>query len=159
MTTTTTTRRAAAVIAAAVALALVVAACGSDSSSASSGPASIRITAPSEGASVPQRFTLRLESSLPIGRPSTGRHHVHLYYDGNRTTNMADYDIVYGSSFTVTRLSPGHHTIEAVVANADHSTTTTRDEISVDVAAASGATGGPASSTTTSTTMGDAYGY
>jgi hypothetical protein len=57
---------------------------------------------------------------------------VHLYYDGD--TSEGEYDLVYGTSFTVERdLGEGEHTIEAVIANADHSLTDARDEVTVTV--------------------------
>ena len=48
-------------------------------------------------------------------------------------TIPADYGIAYSDSFTVTRLDPGEHTIEAVLANADHSLTDVSTEITVTV--------------------------
>jgi hypothetical protein len=132
----------------ALAFALVLAACGGGSSASSAGPASIRITAPANGATVARRFTVTLDPSVAIGEPDTGRHHVHLYYDGNRTTNQADYDIAYRTSFTVTRLAPGEHTIEAVIANADHSVTDAHTEITVTVSASGGGDGARATTTT-----------
>src|SRR4051794_26780428 len=117
----------------ALAIALVAAACSDGSSSASKGLAAVRITSPADGATVGHTFTVRLEPSVPIGEPSTGRHHVHLYYDGNRSSNEADYDKAYDPTFTVTRLGPGRHAIEAVLANADHSVTAAHTQISVNV--------------------------
>jgi Bacterial Ig domain len=135
-------------VAVALALALVMAACAGGYSASSAGPASIRITAPADGATVGREFTITLDPSVSIGEPSTGRHHVHLYYDGDRSTDSADYDIAYDTSFTVTRLAPGEHTIEAVVANADHSLTDAHTEIAVTVSN-SGAGGASAATTTT----------
>jgi hypothetical protein len=119
--------------AATLALALFAAGCGGGSSAASAESASIRITGPTDGATVARQFTLTLDPSIAIGEPSTGRHHVHLYYDGNRSSDQADYDISYDDSFTVTRLGPGRHTIDAVIANADHSLTDVDTAISVTV--------------------------
>ena len=124
-------------------LALLVAACGGGSSGASGAPDSIKITSPADGATVAREFTVELDPGVPIGEPGTGRHHVHLYYDGNRSEDPADYDIAYETSFTVTRLDPGEHTIEAVVANADHSLTDASTEITVTVSD-SAAQGSPA---------------
>ena len=73
---------------------------------------------------------------MDIGEPDTGLHHVHLYYDGN--TADGEYDLVYEPRFTVDRLDPGEHTIEAVIANADHSLTDARTEITVTVGDAAG---------------------
>jgi len=98
-----------------------------------------------------------VDTSVDIGEPDTGLHHVHLYYDGN--TAEGEYDLVYEPRFTVDRLDPGEHTIEAVIANADHSLTDARTEISVMVGDAAG--GGPAttSDATTDTTADSGYGY
>jgi hypothetical protein len=130
---------------------LVAAACGSDNSGGSSGGAmTISIKSPADGAQVTEPFTVEVDTSVPVGEPSTGRHHVHLYYDG--ATAEGEYDIVYANSAEVTRLSPGQHVIEAVIANADHSTTDARQKITVNVGAGAPAGGGE----TTTTTV---YGY
>jgi hypothetical protein len=138
------------------ALALFAAACGSSSSANSSGPATLRITAPAEGATVGRSFEVTFETNRAIGEPSTGLNHVHLYYDGNRTTNQADYDKAYTKSFTVTRLGPGRHTVEAVIANADHSVTNVHTQITVSVSATSPSA---PSNTTPSTAGSGPYGY
>ena len=135
-----------------LALVLVTSACGGNSSATQAGSASIRISAPADGATVGREFTLTLDPSVPIGEPSTGRHHVHVYYDGNRSTDPADYGIAYDKSFTVSGLADGPHTIEAVIANADHSLTDARTEIDVTVSS-SGADDAP-----TTTTTPDPYG-
>jgi hypothetical protein len=100
-----------------------------------------------------------VDSSVPLGEPDTGRHHVHLYYDGN--TAEGEYDIVYGTTATVDRLDAGEHTIEAVIANPDHSTTDARDEITVTVGdeAGGGGSGGGSTTTTTTDDSGGDYGY
>jgi hypothetical protein len=117
----------------------------------------ISIADPTDGAEVGRSFDLTVESSVPLGEPDTGRHHVHLYYDGN--TAEGDYDIVYGTTATVDRLDAGEHTIEAVIANPDHSTTDARDEITVTVGDEAGTSGnGGATTTTAGDSVGD-YGY
>jgi hypothetical protein len=112
------------------ALALVAASCGDDSS-AGSGDLAVSIVSPADGAQVGSSFDVELTSSVPIGEPDTGRHHFHLYYDGE--TAEGEYDIVYTNTFTVDHLSPGQHQIEAVIANADHSVTDARQAITVTV--------------------------
>jgi hypothetical protein len=129
------------------ALALVAAACGDDgngSADAGSGGESgdettISVTEPTDDAEVRTPFEVEIDTDVEVGEPDTGLHHLHLYYDGN--TQEGDYDVVYEPTFTVDReLDPGEHTIEAVVANADHSLTGARDEVTVTVGgAASGA--------------------
>jgi hypothetical protein len=144
-------------------LALTALACSDDDDTTTSAGGSggggddmtISIADPGDGAQVGRSFDVTVDSSVPIGEPDTGRHHVHLYYDGN--TADGEYDIVYGTTATVDRLDPGEHTIEAVIANPDHSTTDATDEITVTVGN-SGAGGG--ATTTESDSGGDSgYGY
>jgi hypothetical protein len=140
-------------------LALTALACGDDDDTAASaggggdGDMTISIADPGDGAEVEQSFDVSVDSSVPLGEPDTGRHHVHLYYDGN--TAEGEYDIVYGTTATVDRLDEGEHTIEAVIANADHSTTDARDEITVTVGGESGGGNGDATTTTTDDGSGD----
>lgn len=130
-----------------VTLALIAAACGGDDddstatgdagSSGGSGDMTISLTTPTDGAEVGTPFDVEVDSSVDLGEPDTGLHHVHLYYDG--ATGDGDYDLVYGESFTVERdLGEGEHTVEAVIANADHSLTDARDEITVNVTGSGG---------------------
>jgi hypothetical protein len=137
-------------------LALTALACGDDDDTTASaggggdGDMTISIADPEDGAEVGQPFDVSVDSSVPLGEPDTGRHHVHLYYDGN--TAEGEYDIVYGTTATVDRLDPGEHTIEAVIANADHSTTDARDEITVTVGDEAGGGGSGDGDATTTTT-------
>jgi hypothetical protein len=125
------------------ALALLAAACsGDDDDTVAGGPGSesgggdgdltISIADPTDGATVEPGFQVQVDPSVDIGEPDTGLHHVHLYYDGNQSDG--EYDIVHSADepWTVDRdLSPGEHTIEAFIANADHSLTDASDEITV----------------------------
>jgi hypothetical protein len=164
-------RRLAWVIAALSALALVGAACSDDDDTTETGAeadagggggeVAITIAMPADGDEVGDSFDVELESDTEFGEPDTGLHHVHLYYDG-RSDDSADYDIVYGTSFTVERdLDPGEHTIEAVIANADHSLTEASDEVTVTVADDTGGGGGGGGDTTTTTDTdgADPYSY
>jgi hypothetical protein len=143
-----------AVLALTAAAALAAAGCGDDDdtttteSGAGAGGGddlSISVTTPEDGATVGDSFEVEVDTSVDIGEPDTGLHHVHLYYDGN--TDDGEYDLVYDPTFTVERdLGAGEHTIEAVVANADHSLTDARDEVTVtvgDEATGSGGGTGP----------------
>lgn len=155
------TRRRLAATAVVAGLALIGAACGDDddggtaSASGDGDALTLSISDPGDGADVGEAFDVALDSSVPLGEPDTGRHHVHLYYDGN--TAEGEYDLVYGTSATVDRLDPGEHTIEAVIANPDHSLTDARDEITVTVGEGEGGSGGGGSNgddaPTTTTTM------
>ena len=118
-------------------LALVGAACSSDSSGASTID-SVEVTAPVQGATVAESFNVDVDTSAPIGEPDTGRQHLHFYYDVE--PGAEDYDIVYKLPFKTRQLSPGEHTIHVVVANADHSITDVRQDLTLTVEP--GATGG-----------------
>jgi hypothetical protein len=148
-------RRGPALFAVVSALALLAAACGDDDDSTSAaggseagggsggGEMSIEFSSPEDGAEVGAPFDVEVDPSVDIGEPDTGLHHVHLYYDGNRSEDQSEYDILYEESFTVDRdLEPGEHTLEAVIANADHSLTDTSTEITVTVGEGGGGSGG-----------------
>lgn len=91
----------------------------------------LHIVAPANRARLTVPFTVRLASNMPLGAPETGRHHVHLYYDTRTPTGS--YDLVYGTTFKVTDLRPGRHTILASLRNADHSDAGPRQLITVTV--------------------------
>jgi hypothetical protein len=112
---------------------------------------SLDIVTPASGATVGRSFRVEVRSNVPFGEPSTGEHHLHLYFDGVKT--VGKYAIVYGKSTTVTTLSPGKHTIEAEIANPDHSGTGVTKTFTVTV----GANGSSKTPSTTSSTPN--YGY
>jgi len=149
------------------ALALLAAACsgddddtvagdpGSGGGSGGGGGMTISIADPADGATVEPGFKVDVDPSVDIGEPDTGLHHVHLYYDGNEADG--EYDIVYSADepWTVDRdLSPGEHTVKAVIANADHSLTDASDEITVTVGEGAGGGG-----TNTTEQENDPYAY
>ena len=93
---------------------------------------SIDLVQPADGDGVGDTFDVEVDTGVELGEPDTSLHHVHLYYDGE--TADGEYDLVYGTTFTVEHdLGPGEHTVEAVVANADHGLTDARDEVTVTV--------------------------
>jgi hypothetical protein len=134
----------------AVALVLVMTACGKKNTPGSGG-LTLTITSPKDGASVSEPFGLKVDSSVPLGNPSTGEHHVHLCFDGASCDK--EYKLVYGTSFDVSGLSPGQHTIEASLRNADHTSAGPTASITITV------TGGATSSPTASPTRGGYGGY
>jgi hypothetical protein len=129
---------------------------GSDSGGGGGeGDLTISIADPTDGATVEPGFQVEVDPSVDIGEPDTGLHHVHLYYDGNQSDG--EYDLVYSADepWTVDRdLAPGEHTIEAFIANADHSLTDASDEVTVMVGEGAGGGG-----TTTTASEGDPYDY
>jgi hypothetical protein len=121
------------------AFALVAAACSASAGAGSASNATIGFVSPSDGASVSIPFDVELKASEPLGDPSTGNRHAHLYFDTG--TDAADYDIVYGTTWQVTRqLTPGKHTLTVALANPDHSLAGPTQQITVTVAGPSDAT-------------------
>ena len=126
------------------AVALLAAACGGgpggngDDATAGGGGdgMTLGIATPADGAEVTQPFTLKVTSSVPLGDPGTGRHHVHVWFDGQE----ADYKINYSDTFQVEGLPAGEHVITAALANADHSLAGPRDEVTVTVGGGGGQT-------------------
>jgi hypothetical protein len=132
------------------------AACSS-AGSADSSHLSLTVTAPGDGASVGRSFPVDVQANVPFGAPSTGRHHLHLYFDGNK--NVGEYTIVYGKHTTVKGLAPGRHTIEAEIANPDHSGTGVTQQLTVTVGAGAGAPATTPSTRTQPRTTAPDYGY
>ncbi|HYX80281.1 MAG TPA: hypothetical protein VE976_06700 [Actinomycetota bacterium] len=137
-----------------LALAVVATACNKSSSASSGGGMTLSIVSPKDGASVAEPFVVKVDSSVPLGAPSTGDHHVHLCFDG--ASCDTEYKLVYGNSFTVNGLSNGQHTIEASLRNADHSDTGVSDSITVTVTGGGSTTSGASGSSGRS---GGGYGY
>ena len=126
----------------AIPIAVLVAACAASSQAGGGGSAdpTIAIVTPTDGATVQVPFDVQLKSSVPLGAPETGDHHAHLYFDTD--TNAADYDIVYGTTWQVTRpLTPGQHKVTVALANPDHSLAGPTQTITVQVGAG-GSSGG-----------------
>jgi hypothetical protein len=111
----------------------------SDSNSGGDGSSSeaIEITSPADGDAVDGTFDVDFASSEDLGPTDTGKHHVHLFFDGSD-----DYEVVESESYTVDELDEGEHTIKAALANADHSLTGDETEITVDVGSGGGSGGG-----------------
>lgn len=139
-------------------------ACGSDSSGAASsgsggagGAMTLSIVEPADAASVQLPFTLRLNSSVPLGTTESGQHHVHVYFDGNDSKyEVVESDTVEisTSSKSAEGLSPGQHELNASLRNADHSPAGVETKIMIQVG---GAGGGQPSTGTGGTGGGDGY--
>jgi hypothetical protein len=126
-------------------------ACGKKSDNAGSGGDTVKFSSPANGASVTEPFEVKIDSSVPLGDPGTGKHHVHLCFDGKSCDS--EYSLVYGNTFTIKDLSSGQHTIEASLRNADHSAAGATATITVNV------TGGGATSSPTASSSGGGYSY
>jgi hypothetical protein len=145
------------------AVALLAAACGGgglgygdDGAAAGGGDGmTIGITSPANGSEVTQPFTLKVSSSEPLGDPGSGRHHVHVWFDGKE----ADYKINYTDTFKVEGLPAGEHAITAALANADHSLAGPRSQVTVTVAGGDGGQTATSGQTATTGGQGGGYGY
>jgi hypothetical protein len=120
------------------AIALLAAACGGGSEAGAAGDASVSIAQPADGAQVALPLKLELSSGVELGSPETGKHHVHVFYDGNED----DYEVVNGTSYLVRELPGGEHTIHASLRNADHSAAGAEDSVTVTVTGGAESTGG-----------------
>lgn len=127
-----------------LALGALLAACsgdyGSDTASQQGGSGggggdapTLTVEAPANNANVTQPFALKFKSSEELGKTDTGKHHVHVVIDGK----SADYTVVEGNQFQVKGLTPGKHTIDVTLQNADHSPAGAATKLAVNV------TGGP----------------
>jgi hypothetical protein len=149
-----------------VACALVAAACsagagtgaGGGSAAADGTDATIGFVSPSDGATVSIPFDVQLKASEPLGDPSTGNRHAHIYFDTD--TSAADYDIVYGTTWQVTRdLAPGDHKLTVALANPDHSLAGPTQEITVTVGESGGTESGDSGGASPSATSPPPPGY
>jgi hypothetical protein len=136
-------RRVGYVVAAMLALAAtMLAACSEDSDSAGAaqgGDLSVSVLEPADGANVSVPFTIKVKSSVPLGPTESGRHHVHIWFDGNEN----EYQVVESDSLQVTNLPAGQHTVHVSLRNANHSPAGADSQSTVTV----GGGGAPAATT------------
>jgi hypothetical protein len=128
--------------------------CASETAEAGDGGASaagkVTISEPAEGESVEIPFAVKLDSSVGLGSTESGRHHVHLYFDGDDSK----YEVVESGDVEITDSSPavdglksGEHELTISLRNADHSAAGFETSVTVrvgggDEPADDGATGG-----------------
>jgi hypothetical protein len=112
--------------------------CGSGTADTSSGDGSktVTISEPADGASIDVPFMLRLDSSEELGSTDSGKHHVHLYFDGDDSAYEvveSDSMRISDSSPAVKGLEPGEHELDISLRNADHSAAGFDTSITVNV--------------------------
>jgi hypothetical protein len=132
--------------AAAAALVLGVGACGGDdgddtattSGGGDDGP-SVEILQPADGDTISVPFSLEVDSSEELGTTDTGRHHVHIFFDGDDSSyevieddNREPREITEDSP-AVEGLEPGEHVLNISLRNADHSPAGAEAEVTVNV--------------------------
>src|SRR5262245_4889045 len=105
------------------------------------GTGTVTITEPADGASIGIPFTLRLDSKEALGSTESGKHHVHLYFDGDDSA----YEVIESDSMEITDKSPavkglssGEHELDISLRNADHSPAGFDTKITVNVTGAGG---------------------
>ncbi|MGH3367661.1 MAG: hypothetical protein ACRDOY_10695 [Nocardioidaceae bacterium] len=102
----------------------------------------LSISSPGDGATVRVPFTVELSSSVPLDEPETGRHHVHVFFDGDDS----EYTLVYGNSVEITELppgvGPGDHVMNASLRHADHSAAGVETRIDLTIDPGAGTQGG-----------------
>ena len=132
--------------AAAAALVLGVGACGGDAgddtattSGGGDGGPSVEILQPADGDTIGVPFTLEVDSSEELGSTDTGRHHVHIFFDGDDSTHEVIEDDnrdpreITEDSPAVEGLDPGEHVLNISLRNADHSPAGAEAEVTVNV--------------------------
>lgn len=117
-----------------LALALGLTACGGGQSGGSSGAMSVSVSEPTAGSTVALPFSVRVDSSVPLGATSTGRHHVHIWFDGNAD----NYRVVESDTTQITDLAAGQHTMHVSLRNANHSAAGAETEVSITVTGGAG---------------------
>lgn len=139
--------------AAVVAVVATLTACGQDAGSGGTGTGdsglSVSIVEPASGASVSVPFTVKVQSSVPLGTTESGKHHVHVWFD----ENSSDYMVVESDSVQVTNLSAGSHVVHVSLRNANHSAAGAENQTTVMVGGGGAPGGTPAPATS------DPYGY
>lgn len=98
--------------------------CGSDAAAGNGGDQQVTINEPADGASVEIPFAVKLDSSVELGSTDSGKHHVHLYFDGDDSKYEvieSDSVEITDSSPAVSGLKPGEHEMNISLRNADHS--------------------------------------
>lgn len=128
---------------AAVALVLALAGCaGTGDGGESGGALSVSVAEPVAGTTVSVPFAVRIASSVPLGPSESGRHHVHIWFDGQEN----DYLIVESDRVEIADLATGTHTMHVSLRNANHSAAGAETEIPITVGDAG--SGGPTADAT-----------
>ncbi|HEU5473651.1 MAG TPA: hypothetical protein VFV67_23640 [Actinophytocola sp.] len=127
-------------------------ACGGDDASSGSGSAgsggssgdggmTVSIAEPADGSSVQMPFQVKVDSSVELGPTESGKHHVHLFFDGDdKKYEVVESDTVEvtSSSKSAAGLSSGQHEMSISLRNADHSPAGAETKIMVEIGGSGG---------------------
>lgn len=121
-----------------------------------SGKLSVIVVEPASGATVSTPFTVKVDSSVPLGPSESGQHHVHIWFDDNES----DYLIVESNTTQVTDAPSGQHTMHVSLRNANHSPAGAEATTPITIGTGGGPVSSPsATSEGTSPTTSDPYTY
>jgi hypothetical protein len=90
---------------------------GSDGSGGSGGGMTVTVLEPAAGANVSVPFTVKVDSSVPLGPTESGKHHVHIWFDDDED----NYLIVEADTTQVDAAPTGEHVMHVSLRNANHS--------------------------------------
>jgi hypothetical protein len=120
------------------------------------GTMSVSVSEPAAGATVSLPFTVKIDSSVPLGDSASGRHHVHLYFD----SNVNDYQVVETDTAQVTKAPAGQHVLHVSLRNANHSPAGAETQVTVVIGGGAGTPGQTSSpSPAPSSSPGNGYTY
>jgi hypothetical protein len=105
-----------------------------------SGKMTVTVTQPTQGTTVTLPFKVTVASSVPLGDPNSGKHHVHIWFDNN--TN--DYVMAFSTTATLTKAPTGSHVMHVSLRNADHSAAGADTQVTLMINAAGSGTPAPA---------------
>lgn len=121
-----------------------------------SGKLSVIVVEPSSGATVSTPFTVKVDSSVPLGPSESGQHHVHIWFDDNES----DYLIVESNTTQITDAPSGQHTMHVSLRNANHSPAGAEATTPITIGSGGGPVPSPSSASEgTSPTTSDRYTY
>ena len=127
---------------------LLLAGCNSQPSGPATGTGnnglSVSIVEPVRGALVQLPFQVKFTSSEELGTMSSGKHHVHVWFDDD----TANYIMIESDSGKIEKAPAGSHTMHVSLRKADHSPAGAEAELMVTVAGGAPGTGIPAPSPT-----------
>jgi hypothetical protein len=141
-------------LAAAVTLVLpALAACDSTGSPSGSGAGggggvTLSVVEPAQNSTMSTPFQLKVATSVSLGTTETGRHHIHVWFDGNEDK----YQILYSDTGQIRDVPAGSHTMIVSLRNANHSDAGPRVDVPITVGAGGAPSAGPVESD-------DPYGY
>lgn len=121
-----------------------------------SGKLSVIVVEPTSGATVSTPFTVKVDSSVPLGPSESGQHHVHIWFDDNES----DYLIVESTTTQITDAPSGQHTMHVSLRNANHSPAGAEATTPITIGSGGGPVPSPSSASEgTSPTTSDRYTY